>query len=99
MSLRPGIESKKNALYRSDDGGIKWDKINDKPENRRIGHFTILIFLWTTKNENRVYSVFTYVNVSDDGGKSFKQLMPAYRSTNVGVHPDHHAWWIHPEES
>jgi photosystem II stability/assembly factor-like uncharacterized protein len=47
-------------------------------------------------NENKVYSIFTYVNVSEDGGKSFKELMPAY-NTNVGVHPDHHAWYIHPD--
>ncbi len=48
------------------------------------------------QNENRVYSVFTYVNVSEDGGKSFKDLMPSYGVSN-GIHPDHHAWWIHPE--
>ena len=24
------VESKKNALYKSEDGGIKWKKINDK---------------------------------------------------------------------
>ena len=37
------------------------------------------------------------MNVSDDGGKNFKELMPAYGVSN-GVHPDHHAWWIHPED-
>ena len=42
-----------------------------------------------------MYSVFTYVNVSNDGGNNFEQLMPAYGVSN-GVHPDHHAWWIHP---
>jgi len=89
------IEAKKNALYKSEDGGIKWKKINDKKGigNRPFYYSDIFV---DTKNENRIYSVFTYVNVSDDGGKSFKQLMPAY-NTNVGVHPDHHAWWIHPE--
>ncbi len=40
--------------------------------------------------------MFTYVNVSEDGGKSFTELMPAY-GVNNGVHPDHHAWWIHPK--
>jgi photosystem II stability/assembly factor-like uncharacterized protein len=30
--------------------------------------------------------------VSEDGGKSFKELLPY-----SGVHPDHHAWWINPE--
>jgi hypothetical protein len=49
-----------------------------------------------SQNENRLFSVFTYINVSEDGGKSFTQLMPAYGVDN-GVHPDHHAWWIHPE--
>ena len=91
------VESKKNALYRSDDGGAKWKKINDKPGigNRPFYYSDIFV---DPVNENRIYSVFTYVNVSEDGGKSFKQLMPAY-NTNVGVHPDHHAWWIHPENA
>jgi len=89
------VEAKKNALYKSEDGGIKWNKINDKPGigNRPFYYSDLFV---DSKNENRLYSVFTYINVSDDGGKSFKQLMPAY-NTNVGVHPDHHAWWIHPD--
>ena len=28
------------------------------------------------QNENRVYSIFTYVNVSEDGGKSLKLIQP-----------------------
>jgi photosystem II stability/assembly factor-like uncharacterized protein len=89
------VEAKKNALYRSEDGGTKWKKINDKPGigNRPFYYSDLFV---DSKNENRIYSVFTYVNISEDGGKSFKQLMPAY-GTSVGVHPDHHAWWIHPE--
>ncbi|MEM9361789.1 MAG: hypothetical protein AAGA43_04090 [Bacteroidota bacterium] len=89
------VEAKKNALYRSDDGGLKWKKINDKNDigNRPFYYSEIYV---DSQNENRVYSIFTYVNVSEDGGKNFTQLMPAYRANN-GVHPDHHAWWIHPE--
>ena len=89
------VESKKNALYRSDDGGMKWKKINDKNDigNRPFYYSEIYV---DPQNENRVFSIFTYVNVSEDGGKNFTQLMPAYRANN-GVHPDHHAWWIHPE--
>ena len=90
------IESKKNALYKSEDGGFKWKKINDK---RGIGNrpFYYSDIEVDPENENRVYSIFTYVNVSQDGGKNFSQLMPAYGVDN-GVHPDHHAWWIHPED-
>ena len=90
------VEAKKNALYKSTDGGFKWKKINDKPGigNRPFYYSEIYV---DPQNENRLYSVFTYINVSDDGGKNFTQLMPAYGVDN-GVHPDHHAWWIHPKD-
>lgn len=89
------VEAKKNALYKSEDGGFKWKKINDKEDigNRPFYYSEIYV---DPENENRVFSVFTYVNVSEDGGKSFTELMPAYGVDN-GVHPDHHAFWIHPE--
>ncbi len=90
------VEAKKNALYKSEDGGFNWKKINDKSDigNRPFYYSEIYV---DPQNENRVYSVFTYVNVSEDGGKNFEQLMPAYGVDN-GVHPDHHAWWIHPTD-
>lgn len=94
------VEAKKNGLYKSEDGGTTWKMINEKSSGRGsdgIGNrpFYYADIFVDPINENRIYSVFTYVNVSEDGGKSFKQLMPAY-GTSVGVHPDHHAWWIHP---
>lgn len=90
------VEAKKNALYKSEDGGFSWKKINDKSDigNRPFYYSEIYV---DPENENRVYSIFTYVNVSEDGGKNFKQLMPAYGVSN-GIHPDHHAWWIHPKD-
>lgn len=90
------VESKKNALYKSTDGGFKWKMINNKGGigNRPFYYFEIYV---DPTNENRLYSIFTYVNVSEDGGKSFRQLMPAYGVDN-GVHPDHHAWYIHPND-
>lgn len=87
------IEAKKNALYRSDDGGVKWQMVNDKTEigDRPFYYYEIYV---DTQNENRVYSIFSGVNVSEDGGKSFRTLL----QTGAGVHPDHHAWWINPED-
>jgi photosystem II stability/assembly factor-like uncharacterized protein len=96
------VEAKKNALYKSEDGGITWKMVNDTSSGRGPGGIGNRPFYYSDifvdpMNENRIYSVFTYVNVSEDGGKSFKQLMPAY-GTSKGVHPDHHAWWIHPTD-
>ena len=90
------VEAKKNALYKSKDGGFSWKMINNRSDigNRPFYYSEIYV---DPQNENRVYSIFTYVNVSTDGGKSFKQLMGAYGVSN-GVHPDHHAWWIHPTD-
>ncbi|PQJ22891.1 hypothetical protein [Tenacibaculum sp. SG-28] len=90
------VEAKKNALYKSLDGGFTWKMINQKSGigNRPFYYSEIYV---DPQNENRVYTIFTYVNVSDDGGKNFKELMPAYGVSN-GVHPDHHAWWIHPKD-
>ncbi len=95
------IEAKKNGLYRSDDGGFKWKLINSNSSGRGskgIGNrpFYYSDIFVDPKNEHRLYTVFSYVNYSIDGGKSFNQLMPAYNS-DAGIHPDHHAWWIHPE--
>jgi photosystem II stability/assembly factor-like uncharacterized protein len=89
------IESAKNALYRSDDGGFKWEKVNDDDEESIKGNRPF--YFWDlavdSKNENRLYSVFQKISMSEDAGKSFKVIVPY-----EGVHPDHHAFWIHPED-
>ena len=84
------VESKKNALYRSDDGGNKFVKMADKNIGSRPFYYWDLAV--DPKNENRVYSVASSVRVSEDGGKSFKVLLGFDK-----VHVDHHAWWIHPD--
>lgn len=87
------IESKKNALYRSADGGVKWQMVNDKMNEIGDRPFYYCEIYVDPKNENRLYTIFSRVNVSEDGGKSFRELLPY-----SGVHPDHHAWWIHPDD-
>ncbi len=85
------IEAKDNALYRSEDGGMNWKMINDKSEigNRPFYYFDIYV---DPKNENRLYSIFTNVNVSEDGGNSFRGLIGRGL-----IHVDHHALYIHPD--
>ena len=87
------VESKKNALYGSQDGGFNWRKINDKGEigNRPFYYSDIFV---DPKNENRIYSLYSMISRSEDGGKSFRVIVPY-----SAVHPDHHAFWIHPENT
>jgi hypothetical protein len=85
------IEAAKNGLYRSDDGGFKWDLVNsDKAEvtNRAFYFQDIRV---DPKNENRLYNIKQTITVSEDAGKSFKTIIPY-----SGIHPDHHAFWINP---
>ena len=86
------IESSKNALYVSEDGGQKFNMINDKGEigDRPFYYFEIYA---DPKNENRLYTLYSRVGISEDGGKSFRELL-----SYEGVHPDHHAWYINPND-
>ncbi len=85
------VESSNNALYRSDDGGYHWTMINDKEEigNRPFYYADIFV---DPQNENRVYSIYSVISMSEDGGKSFEVIVPY-----SGVHPDHHVFYIHPD--
>lgn len=82
------IESKKNALYKSTDGGVNFQKINDKDEigNRPFYYYEIYV---DPKDEKRLYSLHSGISMSEDGGRSF-------RSIEGGTHSDHHALWINP---
>ncbi len=87
------VESSKNAIYRSADGGENWLKVNDKTDDIGGRPFYYSSIAVDPKNENRLYTYYSEVNVSEDGGKTFRKLLPY-----SGVHPDHHAWWINPED-
>ncbi len=85
------IESTKSALYRSDDGGSKWEKVNEDPAYTANRSFYFQDIFADPKNENRLWLINQIVSMSEDGGKTFKTVIP-YN----GIHPDHHAFWINP---
>ncbi len=80
------VEAKTNALYRSNDGGRKWQKTTDKGMGDRPFYYAEIYV--DPKNENRVYSLFSTISRSEDGGKTF-ETWAGWR-----IHPDHHAFWI-----
>ena len=84
------VEAKKTALYRSIDGGFNWKKQADKNIGNRPFYYADIFV--DPQNENRLYNLHSIVTISEDGGKTFAPLLP----WSAGVHPDHHAFWIHP---
>ena len=85
------IESTKSALYKSEDGGSKWEKVNEDPQYTANRSFYFQDIIADPKNENRLWLINQTVSMSEDGGKTFKTIIP-YN----GIHPDHHAFWINP---
>ncbi len=85
------VEATKNGLYRSDDGGLKWDLINSNKTDVTNRAFYFQDIRVDPKNENRLYNITQIISMSEDGGKSFNTVIP-YN----GIHPDHHAFWINP---
>jgi photosystem II stability/assembly factor-like uncharacterized protein len=88
------IEAKENGLYKSTDGGNKFVKIADDKKNIGDRPFYYYDIFVDPQNENRVYSLYSLVSRSEDGGKNFEVILP-YSGENA-VHPDHHAFWIDP---
>ncbi|HAO46912.1 MAG TPA: hypothetical protein PLZ45_01830 [Ferruginibacter sp.] len=87
------VEATKNGLYKSDDGGMKWELVNSDARWVTNRPFYFQDIRVDTKNENRIYNIHDQVEVSEDGGKTFSTLIPY-----SGIHPDHHAWWISPKD-
>jgi photosystem II stability/assembly factor-like uncharacterized protein len=76
-----------SGLYRSDDGGESWEKVNDS--NTRPFYYSQVRV--DPADPDRVYFSSTPLMFSDDGGTNA-------RTTTNGVHVDHHAMWIDPED-
>lgn len=85
------VENKaKNGLYGSNDGGFKWFKIS---EDENIGNrpFYYSDLFVDPFSDQTLYSLWTLVSKSTDGGKTWDITTPYSK-----VHPDHHAIWLNP---
>jgi len=81
------IEAKEGGLYRSDDAGNSWARVNDDERYRQRAWYFTHVFA-DPKQANVVYVLNTGAFRSTDGGKTF-ELLPA-------PHGDHHGLWIDP---
>jgi photosystem II stability/assembly factor-like uncharacterized protein len=87
------VEATRNGFYKSDDGGFKWTLVNSDAAQITDRPFYYQEIYVDPKNENRIYDVHSTITFSEDGGKSFTTMIPY-----SGIHPDHHAWWINPND-
>lgn len=84
------VEAEKSALLRSDDGGETWRAVNTETNVNERPFYYSRIHVDPT-NENRVYRVSGDLTMSEDGGRTFRNIAPW-----SSVHVDHHAFWTHP---
>ncbi|MGH7552698.1 MAG: WD40/YVTN/BNR-like repeat-containing protein, partial [Longimicrobiales bacterium] len=83
------------TVYRSDDSGESWRQAS---ETNQYMERLSATYGWVfgqirvdPSNPNRIYVMGLGLHVSDDAGKTFRQLR--------GMHGDHHALWIDPANS
>ena len=88
------IESAKSGLYKSDDGGYSWKLVNAQKSIVDNRPFYFQDVICDPLNENTLWYISQTVQKSIDGGKTFETIIPY-----SGIHPDHHAFWIHPKDN
>ncbi len=81
------IEAKEGGIYRSNDAGNSWMRVNDDERYRQRAWYFSHIFA-DPANADTMYVLNTGAFRSNDGGKTF-DLLPA-------PHGDHHGLWIDP---
>ena len=79
-----------SGFYRSTNGGASWSKQSSYVSGSPQYYQEIVV---DPKNPNRVYSLDTYLMVSEDGGKTFTRAGEAHK------HVDNHALWIDPNNT
>ena len=78
------------GVYRSEDGGASWERVNDERKLRQRAFYYTRIYA-DPKDENTVYALNTGFYKSTDGGKTFP--------TSLRVpHGDNHDLWIAPSD-
>ena len=77
------------GTFQSKDGGNSWARRNTEVQS----HWYYGELFCDPRNAERVYIPTTPLSRSDDGGKSFTNILPTQ------VHGDNHTMWINPKDS
>jgi len=80
--------SEQGGLFRSDDGGDSWTRVND----RQTSYYYNRVYVDPNDDETVWMSVYE-LNRSRDGGRTFEEVNMRH------VHNDLHSMWINPADS
>lgn len=89
---RPDV-SPHGGLFRSDDGGDTWTRVNDLSAVPDYYYNEVWL---DTVDPDRLWLGRTYLHVSEDGGRTVSRVGLEEESR---VHVDHHAMWVDPEDA
>jgi photosystem II stability/assembly factor-like uncharacterized protein len=81
---------KQSGFYRSTNRGAAWEKRSSTTSSNPQYYQELVC---DPSNSERVYSLDTWLQVSEDGGATFRALGNSHR------HVDDHAMWIDPENT
>ena len=85
------IQAKEGGVFRSDDAGATWKRVNDEMKLRQRAFYYMTIYA-DPKDPNTVYvPEVDALWVSRDGGKTFTKLKTP--------HGDNHVVWINPDDT
>jgi photosystem II stability/assembly factor-like uncharacterized protein len=84
------IEADNGGVFRSDDAGETWSKVNSSRSLRQRAWYYSKIYA-DTEDEDIVYVMNVRYHKSTDGGRTFE--------ASGAPHGDHHDLWIAPEDN
>lgn len=82
------IEATEGGVFRSDDAGASWRRVNSDAGIRDRGWYYTHIFA-DPQNDDRVYILSNSMTLSEDGGATLTEIQTP--------HGDNHDLWINPE--
>ena len=82
--------NKAGGTFRSTNRGESWEKQGDYVPGGPMYYQEIFV---DPKNPERLYSMDVFLKVSDDAGKTWRNLGERYK------HVDNHAIWINPDDT
>ena len=84
------IEAQDGGLFRSDNAGRTWTKVNDERKLRQRAWYYTRLYA-DPVNRERVYVLNVQFHRSNDGGRTFSSIRTP--------HGDHHDMWIDPDDN